>query len=167
MPLRFSIRGLIALVFLIGFSLAALRGASLGWATASLLLALIALCTMTAGALTGRRAGRAPWVGFAVFGWAYFLLHFGPTAQWKGGYGPAHLTTWAIDSIIIPRVFPELEEGRPIAGVEEFVILGDGRSGSFFCVACHSLMSIFFGLLGSAIALVIAPEERRKSARPG
>jgi hypothetical protein len=164
MRVRVTIRGLIGLVFFVGFALAALRGASLGWATASILLALLALCTATLGALTGRGTARVAWVGFAVFGWAYFVLHFWAPAQWKSGYGPAHFTTWAIGEVILPRTFPELEEGVLNGGQEEFVILRSGRSGSFFCAACHALASILFGLIGAALGPLVAArrvEERR------
>jgi hypothetical protein len=151
MRLRISIRGLIALVLLVGFALAALRGASLGWATASILMALLALCTATLGSLTRSGPRRAPWLGFAVFGWAYFLLHFGPWSQWVSGYGPARFTTWAIDGLILPRLDPELESGIAVAAQEGFITLRSGRGGSFFCAVSHALVSLLFGLTGSLI----------------
>ena len=168
MRFRISIRGLIALVLFVGFALAALRGASLGWATASIMLALVALSMATLGCLTGSGPGRSSWIGFAVFGWIYFLLHFGPAAEWKKGYGPAHFTTWALDGLLLPRVSPELEEGHAVGGYEEFVILRGGRSGSFFIASSHALMSILFGLLGSVLGSVLATRgESNDSSRLG
>lgn len=167
MRFRISIRGLIALVVLVGFPLAALRGASLGWATASILLAMVALCSAVVGSLVRQGPDRAPWVGFAIFGGAYFLLHFGPTAEWKKGYGPARFTTWALDSLVLPRIFPELEEGISVSSVEEFAILSSGRSGSFFCASAHALTAILFGLIGSVIGSSLAARGGRKGGEDG
>jgi len=70
MRVRYTIRGLTALVLLLGFGFAALRGATLGWATASILTALLALCSATLGAVVRRGSSRPSWIGFAIFGWA-------------------------------------------------------------------------------------------------
>jgi hypothetical protein len=161
MRLRVTIRGLSVLVLLLGFGFAALRGATLGWATASILAALLTLCASTLGAVVRGGPSRPAWLGFAIFGWAYFLLHFGPGAEWKRGYSPAHFTTWAIDGLLLPRLAPELEEGRAVGGVEEFVILRSGKSGSFFCAASHALASLLFGLLGSALGLALSRRDDR------
>ncbi len=80
MTARFSIRALLAFILLVGFGLAALRGATLPWAAASILLALAAVGTSVLGVATRRGRDRAPWLGFAVFGGLYFGLHFGPRA---------------------------------------------------------------------------------------
>jgi hypothetical protein len=168
MRVRYTIRGLTALVLLLGFGFAALRGATLGWATASMLIALLALCSATLGAVVRRGSSRPSWVGFAIFGWAYFLLHFSPWAQWTTGYSPAHFTTWAIDSLLVSRLDPELEAGQAIGGVESFIILRSGKSGSFFCAVFHAIASLLFGLVGSALGIVLS--ERSESLgekRPG
>jgi hypothetical protein len=168
MRIRYTIRDLTALVLLLGFGFVALRGATLGWATASILIALLVLCSATLGAVIRRGSSRPCWVGFAIFGWAYFLLHFNPWAQWTTGYSPAHFTTWAIDSLLGPRVDPELEMGHLMGGVESFVILGSGKSGSFFCAVFHAIASLLFGLVGSAVGIVLS--ERSESLgekRPG
>jgi hypothetical protein len=163
MCVRFTIRGVSALVLLLGFGFAALRGATLGWATASILIALLALCSATLGAIVRRGPSRPVWVGFAIFGWAYFLLHFNPWAEWTTGYSPAHFTTWAIDSLLVSRLAPELEEGHAIAGVQSFVILRSGKSGSFFCAVFHATASLLFGFFGSALGIVLA----ERSESPG
>ena len=58
MRVRYTIRDLTALVLLLGFGFAALRGATLGWATASILIALLALCSATLGAEVRRGSSR-------------------------------------------------------------------------------------------------------------
>ena len=154
---RVTIRCLSALVLLVGFGLAALRGATVGWAAATVLLALAALGTATVGALARRGAGRLAWVGFLAFGWPYFLLHFGPWAEWKRGYGPAHFTTRAVEEQILPRLAPTLAGGRSVAAqLGQFVVLRTGQSGLFFCAAFHALAAVAFGLLGSAVGLILA-----------
>ena len=50
----------------------------------AILLALGAICGATVGAILRRGPGRGAWLGFAVFGWAYFLLTLSP---WGGEYG--------------------------------------------------------------------------------
>jgi hypothetical protein len=146
MRLRVTIRGLIALVLLVGFGLAALRGATIGWTAASILAVLAILCTATLGGLVRRGPSRSEWIGFALFGWAYFLLHFGPWADWKRGYGPARFTTSAVVSLIMPRLDADLDGSEFVGGLEEFVILRSGKGAAFFCVALHALASLLFGL---------------------
>jgi hypothetical protein len=156
MPLRFSIRGLSAIVLFLGFGFGALRGATIGWVAASILLAVLVLCVTTLGALVRRGPSRPAWVGFALFGWVYFLLHFGPWADWKRGFGPAHFTTWAIDALLLPRLAPELQEGTTAAGFEGYVKVKSGRSGSLVCAVSHALGSLLFGCVGSLSGFLLA-----------
>ena len=170
MRVRFTIRGVSALILLLGFGFAALRASTLGWATASILIALLALCSATLGAVVRRGSSRPSWVGFAIFGWAYFLLHFNPWAEWTTGYSPAHFTTWAIDRLLVSRLDPELEAGQAMGGVESFIIHHpSGKSGSFFCAVFHAIASLLFGLVGSALGIVLSERseslEEKRSGR--
>jgi hypothetical protein len=166
---RPTIAGLMVLILVLAIGLAALRGATLPWAVASIVLALMVLCSSLVGVAIRRGAGRALWIRFAIFGWTYFLLHFGPGVEWKSGYGPAQFTTWAVDRLLLPRIAPELEEGQPIGGAEEFVILlNSGQSGSFFDATFHAWASVIFGLLGSAIGLILSePAARAREGAAG
>jgi hypothetical protein len=166
MRIRSNVRSLLALILLLGFGLAALKGATLIWATASILIALSALCSSTLGAIFRYGSSRPCWVGFAVFGWVYFFLHFNPWAQWTTGYGPAHFTTWAVDSLIVSRMDPELEAGRAVGSVEEFIILRSGRSGSFFCAVFHAIASLLFGLAGSTIGIILSESSEGRVESP-
>ncbi len=70
---RISIARLLGFVIAFALGLAALVNASEFWAGATTLLALAALLGSVLGtALRGWRGGG--WLGFAVFGWCYFLL---------------------------------------------------------------------------------------------
>ena len=166
MRFRLSIRGLLALVGFLAFAFAALRGSSLGWATASILLAIVALATATLACATWQGPGRASWIGFAIFGWIYFLIHFGPIAQWKKGHGPEHFTTWTLDGILLPLIAPGLEEGVPTAGEEEFVILRSGKSGSFFDAVAHASMTILLGLLGALLGPILTTRGEAGASSP-
>lgn len=161
MRLRITIRQLITLVLFVGFALAALRAANPGWAAASILASLSILCTATLGSVIGDGRTRSLWIGFALFGWAYFLLHFGPWADWKKGYGPARFTTWAVVGLVLPRLDPELDGSEFVGGLEEFVILSSGRGAAFFCASFHGLASLLFGLVGAAIGFTVSTRVER------
>ncbi len=75
---RVSIATMLGLVGLLAVGFAALRVSSRLWATACFSAALLALVVSVAGIIyrSGRR--RAYWSGFALFGWSYLLIAFGP-----------------------------------------------------------------------------------------
>ncbi len=75
---RFSVRTLMVLIVGAAAGLAALRDASEIWAGIMLTLVLSILGTAIFGAIYKRGRRRADWLGFAVFGWGYFMLAFGP-----------------------------------------------------------------------------------------
>jgi hypothetical protein len=76
--LRFSIRGMLAVVLLAGIVLAGVRdhpdpfSAALGSAFALTVFGV--LCTSILGVLFKQGRQRAFWTGFAVFGWAFSVL---------------------------------------------------------------------------------------------
>jgi hypothetical protein len=73
-----SLNGAMRVVVITGVGLAALRDASEMWAGIVLTLVLLILGTAVFGAIYSRGRRRAGWLGFAVFGWGYFMLAFGP-----------------------------------------------------------------------------------------
>ncbi|MBX6316320.1 MAG: hypothetical protein IRY99_25925 [Isosphaeraceae bacterium] len=75
---RSSIATLMGVVLVCGVAVAALRDASDVWAGILLLLTLGWLGTAILGAFYRREGRRAWWVGFALFGWGYLALAFGP-----------------------------------------------------------------------------------------
>ncbi len=75
---RFSVRNLMLLIVGAAAGLAALRDASEIWAGIMLTLVLLILGTAIFGAIYSCGRRRAGWLGFAVFGWGYFMLAFGP-----------------------------------------------------------------------------------------
>jgi hypothetical protein len=150
---RFSIRALLGLILFVAVAIAALRGATAIWASVTILAALGAVCTATVGAALIRGAGRAAWLGFAVFGWAYFLLCLSP---WGGEYGlgPARFLTRAANGLLL-LIDPGLVE-MPVGGQEEFAVFaGTGKSRSFYHGSFHALMTILFAAVGAVVCGIL------------
>src|SRR3954451_12427357 len=75
---RPTVLGLMGFVAFVAIGMAALRSNDQTWAAVVLALTVSALCTSTLVAIYHRGA----WAGFAVFGWALFLIcqpHSAPT----------------------------------------------------------------------------------------
>jgi hypothetical protein len=75
---RISIVGSMVAICLIAIGIAALRDANERWTGALLLITLAVLACSAFGLAYHRGAARASWFGFAVFGWGYLSLTFGP-----------------------------------------------------------------------------------------
>ena len=88
---RFSFAGMMGIVVLIAFGCGALRSASDLWASAALTLAVAVLFAGILGVLFRRLDARAFWSGFALFGWGYAVLVFGPWLNTN--IGPQLVTT--------------------------------------------------------------------------
>jgi hypothetical protein len=73
-----SVAGLMGLVLLLAVGFAALRDPAELWAGVFYSLMLVVLLAAALGAALRPGRARAPWLGFALFGWGYFLLTFGP-----------------------------------------------------------------------------------------
>jgi hypothetical protein len=75
---RISIAGLMAVVLVCGVAVAALREASDTWAGVLVFVTLGLLAFALLAIRQRREATRAFWEGFALFGWGYVTLAFGP-----------------------------------------------------------------------------------------
>jgi hypothetical protein len=151
---RFTLAALMGSLVLVAVGLAALRSPTAVWASLVILVALGTICGATVGAILRRGSDRRAWLGFAVFGWAYFLLTLSP---WGGEYGlgPARFLTRASTALLL-RIDPDLVE-MPVTGVEEFVVFtGTGKSRSYFHGIFHALTSLIFAALGALVGRVVA-----------
>jgi hypothetical protein len=92
---RFSIRGLMGLIVLFAGAFAALRYPSRFWANAWFSLALGAVTLAIPVAIGCVGGDRAFWSGFAVCGWAYFVVSLAPWVHQETGY--QLLTTTMLD----------------------------------------------------------------------
>ena len=130
--LRFSLLGLLGVIALIAVACAALRSASEIWGSAAFTLTVAALFVALVGVIFRQRASRAFWGGFALLGWGYLLLVFGP--WFKDNVSQQLLTTKLLDylqpklqrSTTTPAVF-----STPVtaAGVNGWTASGIPASG--------------------------------------
>jgi hypothetical protein len=70
---RFSLAGALWFVAFVALGFAAVRNASDLWVGATFLATLGLLCASVLGAVLERSRGGVWWLGFALFGWAYFI----------------------------------------------------------------------------------------------
>jgi hypothetical protein len=92
---RFSIWSLMAAIVLLAAAFAALRTPTPLWGNFWFSVDLICLVLAILAAVYRRGADRAFWVGFAAFGWVYFVLALAPWFQREMGF--QLLTTTLLD----------------------------------------------------------------------
>ena len=78
LTVRFSLATLMSIVAGAALMFAALRSASVFWASATFTLSVAVLLFSLLAVVFRRDAARAFWVGFLLFGWAYLSMVFGP-----------------------------------------------------------------------------------------
>jgi hypothetical protein len=188
--MRFSLATLVAAVFAMALALAALRYASPLWSSAVFSLTLGVLLVALVSTLFGQGPARAFSGGFAVFGWAYACVAFGP---WFADRAPPLITV-----PILTRAFEWLAPHPVRVGDNVLVLWGsswwpctvlDIKNGQYFIhydgynstsdewvttprikqhdprsfvQIGHSLCAITVGLLGGTLAVAVgAPRQRR------
>src|SRR4051794_11127912 len=77
-PPRYSLAGLLGLVLVAAIGMAGLRYASEAWASVIFVLTCGTLALGIVGVVRRQGPPRAWWLGFALFGWGYMALAFGP-----------------------------------------------------------------------------------------
>jgi len=96
---RFTIAGFFLVLTLVAFGLAATVSQSELAGSAAYTVFLGLLCLSVAGAILRPLPARAFWLGFALFGWTYFLCEFEselPSPQ--SGFGGRILTSFYVSS---------------------------------------------------------------------
>ena len=93
---RFSIRKLMAFVFVSAVGLAGLRNANEVWAGTMLMVAYVAIATAVLGGLILRARQRYGWAGCAVFGGGYLAIAIGPCLSdtFKSQLGTTYLLSY-------------------------------------------------------------------------
>lgn len=94
---RVSVSGLAAIVLVSAIGVAALRGESSLWAGSLLLLDLAIFAFAVLAVIYREGARRAWWAGFALFGWGYLAIAFGPWAA--EAVAPRLATSMIMDSM--------------------------------------------------------------------
>jgi hypothetical protein len=98
---RFSIAALMGFVGVFGVGLGALRYPSKLWGSFFISITLVAMVVATLGALFHRGLPQKFWAGYAICGWLYLLMNFGP--WFSNQVGPYLFTTACLD-LVYPRV---------------------------------------------------------------
>jgi hypothetical protein len=95
---RYSISALMGLVVAAAIWFAALREGSEAWASVIFAATVIILLMAIPLVIYSHGAIRATWVGFTLFGWAYFVFTFSP---WFGEHlsAPPLPTKWLLDLV--------------------------------------------------------------------
>lgn len=78
---RFTIGGLLAVVFVSAIGVAALRSSNEGWDSAVFGLTLLTLAASLILVAQKRERARAFWLGFAIFGWVYLVASLIPPIE--------------------------------------------------------------------------------------
>jgi hypothetical protein len=188
---RFSIAAIMGFVFVFGVGLAAFRYPNKLWASFFYSLTIGAMVIGSLGAWFHRGLPQKFWMGYALCGWLYLLMNFGP---WFQSEVSPHLFTTALLDLIYPRVAaPEqtamLEEDVWIIGLAggfggpsvpadawEHWTKIDGAADGFaiannfavnrswpFQLIGHSILALLFAYIGGLISRRFA----RLGATPG
>ena len=97
MRVRFSIAGLMAVVFVFAVGFAGLRAASPLWASVVFTFTVALLAAAILGSAACRGRVRMAWIGFAVFGWTYLLATFWLWPGPNGVTAPPFVTKALLD----------------------------------------------------------------------
>jgi hypothetical protein len=142
---RFHLDNVLIVVVLLGIGFAALREANNLWDSIALSAAIVVLLVSIVLAIHRKRANRAFWVGFTLFGWSYVGLTAMPTIE------PRLLTTRALaylDSLVPgrPVIFPHpVMPSGPFGGTEY------ANTWSFIHIG-HSLFALILAWLGGHLS---------------
>lgn len=169
--IRWTLAGLLGFILVIGFEFAALARPNRWMAGASLLLTLIILLFTTLGARFGRKPASA-WWAFALFGWAYLILAFGPWGMHDvevSEFDRVHLdlpTTFALsrlrETLVAER---DGASDAPANDQEQQVELWGAQRGSF-AQSGHCLGSLIFALIGLALSPLASPRQPAATKNP-
>ncbi len=154
--LRVTILAIILGVAACAMAFTALRTASKVWY--SVLYTFIAFLLLTAVLASRFRRGneRAFWFGFAVFGWAFFLLGHRP---WMSAFGDLAdpsgppLNPNLLTSRVILFLLPDLRKPtNSLRGIDEITLITLGIA--------HLIMALIVGIAGGFFAVVLRKRSR-------
>ena len=128
---RFSVRSLMALVFICAIGMAAFRGAGDLWGGILLLVALTFVGFAVMGALILRGSEKYWWAGFAFFGGGYLALAFGPwlSDTFQPQLGTTHLLE-QVRGRMHPSVIPIQADLATLEGERENALARLARAKS-------------------------------------
>ena len=152
---RFTIARLLGAIIFFGIVLAGLRSGSNDWFKLIYTMTFVALVFAAIAA----RYRDAFWYGFAVAGWAYFVIGFGP---WIGS-PPGSEPLRAVNRNLVTSVFLEIVTGAMsrsdstppgAGGPAANMILQIHRANRDG--VCHSALTVLFAFVGGLISRIVA-----------
>ena len=168
--IRFSLAGSLWFVAFVAFGFAAVRNASDFWVGATFLTTLGLLCASVLGAVLERSRGGVWWLGFALFGWAYFVAGLIPGLDGTAKIPSGHAARWIFETSNrdlqappptdrkgdIYEAYAQRQRYRP-------------RMDSNARFIGHCLVVLIFARLGATVSCVFTkglPWRRRESGDP-
>jgi hypothetical protein len=160
---RMTIASLLGLIAIVAMILTALRSGSNDWFKLNYTLVFL---TLVYAAIAARYRGPF-WYGFAIAGWAYFLIAFGP---WIGTQQVGH-PQHAVNRNIVTSLFLEIvsaimdridaishaEGTPPVDSVS--MMMANLRSANRDGI-CHCSLTLLFACLGGFVSRTLAKRER-------
>jgi hypothetical protein len=154
---RYTIKGLMIVIALVGTSVAALVRPNQGWALVLPLLFLILLLTALLGVVLRRGSRRAFWFGVTVFGWAYMVPH----AFWKeelhSRFSLGDMVSRPLDGMLDILMALGLRDESHLADLPGALVHVDDV---IRFVVAYSIMGLLFACLGGLIARSLSGDER-------
>jgi hypothetical protein len=159
-----TLKGLMIAVAAIGVGIAVLVRPNKLWSLFLPLLLLTMYLMSILGVLFRRGSGRAYWAGFAIFGWAYFILIFLLSGEQGFANSPVSLPNLLAERILgvfellmIPGVIGSEMTWAEI-GDHLRELAGEADDASRFVIA-FSLLGLIFAAIGGMIARVFSDKE--------
>lgn len=156
--MQFTLKDILLGTTAVTVSCTALTFASWFWATLYFTGAMTMLLTAVVFSCVSREAQRAYWVGFAVFGWGYFIILHSTwldtetqVQNWRlfsdGPLFTSAILDW-LYSNVLSLIHPQPQTdgfGQPIPGTSSYPL------GPNFARVGHSIFALLFALLGGEI----------------
>ncbi len=163
---RFTIAGLLGVIVILSMIFAGLRSGSNDWFK---LIYTVVFIALVYAAIAARYLGPF-WYGFAVAGWAYFLIAFGPWIATGSASSPQHgVNRSIITSVVLEIVsaimfrmdFVAAGNALPPTDAASMMIL-NLRSANREGIS-HCALAILFALAGGWVGRVVA---KRRDLQP-
>ena len=144
---RFTIAGLMAIVFYAAVGFAALRNANAFWASATFGLAIVSISVALAAACARQGNARASWTGFAAASLACLIVWLFASETVGFVNGPPRQLPYLGFYLLMPYVNPTASQG--------------GEPMIHYVHVSNSLSTIVLGLVGAFLARLIAANGER------
>jgi len=146
---RFSLLHFLIVITLLAVGLGALASGSRLAASGIYTLYLVLICLALAGAIIVRGEARSFWIGFAVFGWAYFFLAFDVSSSnqarnwgstWLSGISYSYYSSESPNAshLITTEIIDLLEDQLTGSRQVGSKVMAQWSSGSFYAGTIQS-----------------------------